>query len=148
MSLTFGNPVPPKIQDPHMFAFSVLIGLAIIMFSTLVVDKLGTVAFKKGFAKPFYIKGHRIHHSCIYFVVPALYGIMVALFSLGYVQPIWSAFWDKIAFAFLLVAATLAFDFIGDKYWPKIRMNVILHHEWIYAILPAYVFTYVINVII
>ncbi|MDA4111704.1 MAG: hypothetical protein OK439_04145 [Thaumarchaeota archaeon] len=148
MSLSFGYPAPPKIHDPHMFAFGVLFGLALIMFSTLVVDKLGTAAFKRGFAKPFYIKGHRIHHNCIYFIVPLLYGLFLGLFLLGYVQLLWSSLWDKVAFTFILVAATLAVDFIGDKYWPKIRRDVILHHEWIYAVLPAYVFTYVVKVII
>jgi hypothetical protein len=148
MSLSFGTPVPPRIHDPHMFAFGVLVGLGLVMFSTLVVDKLGTAMFKRGFAKPFYIKGHRIHHNSLYFIIPALYGLCLALFSLGYVQLIWNSLWDKLAITFVLVAITLAVDFIGDKYWPKIRMDVILHHEWVYAILPAYVFTYIVNVII
>jgi hypothetical protein len=148
MSLTFGTPIPPRIHDPTMFAIGILAGLALIMFSTMVVDKLGTAMFKRGFAKPFYIKGHRIHHSCIYFIVPAGYGLLLGLYFLGYVQPIWSSLWIKFAFTGVLVAATLAIDFIGDKYWPKIRTDVIWHHEWIYSIVPAYILTFVVRVII
>ena len=96
--------------------------------------------FKRGFAKPFYIKGHRIHHNTLYVIVPMLYGIFLAWFFLGYVQLIWNSFWDKLAITFVLVAVTLTVDFIGDKYWPKIRMDVILHHEWVYAILPVLCF--------
>jgi hypothetical protein len=148
MSLGFGVPVPPRIHDPVMFALEVLTGLAILMFSTFVVDRLGTAMFKRGFAKPFYIKGHRIHHSCIYFIVPSLYGLFMGLYVLGYVQPIWDLLWFKIAYMGVLVAATLAVDFIGDKYWPKIRKDVVWHHEWIYTILPAYLLTFVVRIII
>ncbi len=148
MSLKFGVAVPPKIHDPHMAALTVLVGLAIMMISTFVVDKLGTAAFKRGFAKPFYIKGYRIHHNCIYFVVPTLYGMFVGLYFLGYVQPIWAYLWFKLAYMVVLVAATLAIDFIGDKYWPKIRKDVVWHHEWVYTILPAYLLTFVVNIII
>lgn len=148
MSLKFGVPDPPRIHDPQMFALGILVGLAILMFSTFVVDKLGTAMFKRGFAKPFYIKGHRIHHSCIYFIVPSLYGLFLALYFLGYIQPIWYLLWFKIAYTGVLVAATLAIDFIGDKYWPKIRKDVWWHHEWVYTILPAYILTFVVNIVI
>jgi len=148
MSLKFGIPVPPRIHDPHTLALGLIAGLGILMLSTFVVDKLGTAMFKRGFAKPFYIRGHRIHHSCIYFVVPSLYGMFVGLYFLGYVQPIMANIWIKMAFTGVLVAATLAFDFIGDRYWPRIRKDVFWHHEWMYTILPAYILTFVVNVII
>lgn len=148
MSLKFGVPVPPRVHDPVLLAFGLLAGLAILMLSTFVVDRLGTAMFKRGFAKPFYIKGYRIHHNCIYFVVPALYGVFLGLYFLGYVQPIMAFIWLKMAFTGVLVAGTLAFDFIGDKYWPKIRKDVFWHHEWIYTILPAYILTFVVNIVI
>lgn len=148
MSLKFGVPVPPRIHDPHMLALGLLAGLGILMLSTFVVDKLGTAMFNRGFAKPFYIKGYRIHHSCIYFLVPSLYGMFVALYFLGYVQPIMANIWMKMAFTAVLVAVTLAFDFVGDRYWPRIRKDVFWHHEWMYTVLPAYILTFVVNVII
>jgi hypothetical protein len=148
MSLKFGNPIPPRIHSPELFIFGILVGLAVILTSTFLVDKLGTAMFKRGFAKPFYIKGRRIHHSCIYFLVPAGYGTLLGLYLLGYVRLIWNALWYKLEFTALLVVATLMVDFIGDKYWPKIRKDVILHHEWIYTIVPAYILAYVVVVII
>jgi hypothetical protein len=148
MSLKFGVPEPPKVHDPQLFALGVLAGLGLIMLSTFVVDKLGTAMFKRGFAKPFYLKGHRIHHSCIYFIVPSLYGLFIGLYLMGYIQPIWTLLWFKIAYTSVLVAATLAIDFLGDKYWPKIRKDVFWHHEWIYTILPAYILVFVVNIVV
>jgi hypothetical protein len=148
MSLRFGTPVPPRIHNPQLFLLGIVVGLAVILFSTFVVDKLGTAMFKRGFAKPFYIRGHRIHHSCIYFLVPAGYGLILALYFLGYVKFIWADLWQHVAFTVLLVGATLAVDFIGDRYWPKIRRDVILHHEWIYTLVPAYILAFVVIVVV
>ncbi len=48
----------------------------------------------------------------------------------------------------ILLAVTMAVDFLGDKFWPEIRKNVILHHEWIYTLVPAYILTYMLVVVI
>jgi hypothetical protein len=104
--------------------------------------------FKRGFAKPFYIKGHRIHHSCIYYILPTAYAMIIGLFFLGYIQLQWDSLWIRLADVATLTAAALAVDFIGDKFWPKIRMNVILHHEWVYTVIPAFIFAYVVNIVI
>ena len=148
MSLKFGSPHPPTIHHPQLFLLGALISLATILAATIIVDKLGTAMFKRGFAKPFYVKGHRIHHSCIYFLVPAGYGLLLGLYLLGYVQFVWSSLYSNLAFTVLLVAITLAIDFIGDKYWPKIRRDVILHHEWIYTLVPAYILAYVVVIVV
>ncbi|MHB8567774.1 MAG: hypothetical protein ACYC7D_07200 [Nitrososphaerales archaeon] len=148
MSIQFGRAVPPHLSHPATFFFGVMLGLAVIVASTYFADRLGTAMFKRGFAKPFYIKGHRIHHSCIYFMIPATYGILVGLFFLGYVQPVWSSLWVRISDAASLAAIALAIDFLGDRFWPRIRMDVILHHEWIYTLIPAYILTYVVNIVI
>ena len=148
MSLLFGNPRPPIISDPALFFLGFVLGLGVVTFGTFVIDKLGTAMFKRGFAKPFYVKGRRVHHRCLYYIVPTAYSILAGLFFLGYVQPIWSSFWERLGYVFLLIATTIAVDFLGDKFWPKIRMNVILHHEWIYTIVPLFIFTYVVNVVV
>lgn len=148
MSLDFGNPVPPRFQNPTLFFVGFLVGLAVVLFSTVVVDQLGTAMFRRGFAKPFYIKGHRIHHSCLYYIIPSSYTALVILYFLGYVKPIWGSFWYNVGYSIFLIAITVSIDFIGDKFWPKIRKNVILHHEWIYTIVPVFIFTYLVNVII
>ncbi|MGI0091751.1 MAG: hypothetical protein ACREBS_08580 [Nitrososphaerales archaeon] len=148
MSLRFGVASPPRIHNPELLLTGIVLGLVVLILSTFVVDKLGTAMFKRGFAKPFYIKGHRIHHSCIYFLVPAAYAIFVGLFLLGFIQINWRLLWNNIAYTTLLLAGTLLLDFVGDKYWPKIRKNVILHHEWLYTLVPAYILTYVVVVVV
>ncbi len=148
MSLRFGHPSPPRIPHPELFIAGVVVSLGAILFTTVIVDKLGTAMFKRGFAKPFYIKGHRIHHKCIYFIVPIGYFIFLGLLLLGYIQIVWGGLYDNLAYTIAILAVTLTVDFLGDKFWPKIRKNVILHHEWIYTLVPAFILTTMIVVII
>jgi hypothetical protein len=148
MTLRFGDPHPPRILHPEVFLLGFFVGLGVSLVSTFLIDKLGTAMFRRGFAKPFYVKGHRIHHKFLYYVVPASYTILSALYFMGYIQPIWGTFYDNLGYAVLLVAGTLSLDFFGDRFWPKIRKNVILHHEWVYTIVPFFIFTYMVNVVI
>lgn len=148
MSLRFGPPVPIKMLHPELFFMGVILSLSAILFTTIVVDKLGTAMFKRGFAKPFYIKGHRVHHSCIYLIVPLLYSIFLGLYVFGYIQIVWGTLYYNLAWTILLLAATMSVDFLGDKFWPKIRKNVILHHEWVYTLVPAYILTTIVIVVI
>jgi len=122
-----------------------LVGILLI---TYLVDHLGTAMFHRGFAKPFYIKGRRIHHKVIYLILPAAFGLFVAFYILGYVLIPWQVFWARLSVVGVLSVCTLAIDFIGDKFWPKIRKNVVLHHEWFYALIPAAVFTYLITIVV
>jgi len=146
LGLRIPTPDPPRIVDPVLFFGSFVLGLILILLSTWLVDKAGTAMFERGFAKPFYVLGRRIHHSCIYLIVPVSYLALGTMFFLGYVQVIWVAFWIKLALAGILTTLTMALDFLGDRYWPRIRKNAVLHHEWIYTVVPAYVFTYVVHV--
>jgi hypothetical protein len=148
MALSFGSPHPPRILHPEVFLVGFLVGLGVSLVSTFLIDQLGTAMFKRGFAKPFYIKGRRVHHKFLYYAIPSSYSILSALYFLGVIQPIWGTFYDNLGYAALLVGATLAIDFFGDRFWPKIRKNVILHHEWVYTIVPFFIFTYVVNVVI
>ncbi|HUI85551.1 MAG TPA: hypothetical protein VLY21_00150 [Nitrososphaerales archaeon] len=148
MSLTLPALQPPRIGNPATFFLEFGVGLLFVLACTLFADILGTAMFKRGFAKPFYILGRRIHHNCIYVIVPVSYGIVGVLFLLGVVQIEWAAFWDKLAIAGLLATAAIATDVLGDRYWPRIRINAVLHHEWIYTLVPAYVFTYMVHVAI
>jgi len=148
MSIKFGNPVPPHFTHPQEFFTSIFIGLAAILIVTYLVDNLGTAMFHRGFAKPFYIKGRRIHHRIIYLILPIAYGLSVGFYFLGYILVPWHSFWDRLSVVGMLTAGTLAIDFIGDRFWPKIRKNVILHHEWFYALIPAAVFTYLITIVV
>jgi hypothetical protein len=148
MSIQFGNAVPPHLSHPEFFFTGVFIGLAAILLLTYLVDTLGTAMFHRGFAKPFYIKGKRIHHRVIYLILPTAYGLFVAFYFLGYILVPWHSFWDRLSTVGILSACTLAIDFLGDRFWPRIRKNVILHHEWLYALIPAAVFTYLVTIVV
>ncbi len=148
MSIQIGNPQPPHSANPELLIVSLIIGSVFIFGATVLVDMLGTAMFKRGFAKPFYLKGRRIHHNCIYLIVPLAYGILAGLFLLGYVQLIHGAIWTRVGYVVVLTVACITVDFVGDKFWPEIRKNVILHHEWIYSVIPIYIFTNIINIVI
>jgi hypothetical protein len=150
--LPINTPHPPSlaVTNPFVFTLEMLAGFFLVLGVTILVDKLGTVMFHRGFAKPFYIKGHRIHHSVIYSIVPIAYGVFSVFYYFGYVRLtwIWPGIGDKLVGLALLVALCITIDAIGDKFWPEIRKNVILHHEWIYSIIPAYLFTYLFVIVI
>ncbi|MHB2036409.1 MAG: hypothetical protein ACYCPW_06660 [Nitrososphaerales archaeon] len=148
MSIKFGVPSPIRIHHPTLFFAGIIISLSAILFSTVIVDKIGTAMFTRGFAKPFYIKGHRIHHSCIYLIAPTGYAAFLGLYLLGYIQILWGSLYDNLAYIIIILAITMSVDFLGDKFWPKIRRNVILHHEWIYTLVPAYILAYMVVVVI
>jgi hypothetical protein len=125
-----------------------LAGFEVLLITLFAVDQLGTFMYKRGFAKPFYLKGHRIHHVCIYYLAPAAYMVLSLMLLLGYVRIDFDGLWFRIASMFALVGMSLAVDFLGDRYWPRIRKNALWHHEWIYSLLPVYVLFYVVNVTI
>jgi len=145
LGITIGTPQPPHIHDSFIFFIGITAGLITILAGTWIVDKLGTVMYEKGFAKPFFIMGKRVHHSCIYFLAPASYAVLVGLFFLGYVHVIWSGLWVRLAYMGLIATLSICVDFLGDTFWPTIRKNAIVHHEWIYTILPIYLLTNVVN---
>jgi hypothetical protein len=146
LGIGIGAPQPPRIGNPTLYLAWIIIGLAAVLVSTWFVDEVGTLAYSKGFSKPFYILGRRIHHSCIYLIVPSVYAVLLVLFFLGYVHIVRASLWTNITYAAMITSLAMGVDFLGDRYWPRIRKNAILHHEWIYTVLPAYVFTYVIHI--
>jgi hypothetical protein len=119
---------------------ALLVGLFSLLALTFVIDKLGSALFHRGFAKPYYVRGRRIHHKVIYVIVPVTYGIFSLLYLFGYVELSWSSLWGQLAVLSAIVAGCIAIDAIGDRFWPEIRKNVIFHHEWIYTLIPAYIF--------
>lgn len=148
MSIRFGQPHPPSLSDPQLFIAGFVLGTIIVFGITYLVDQLGTAMFHRGFAKPFYIKGRRIHHTIIYFVIPLAYCVLSILFFLGYIQLIGNSMFLRLFAIIIVTAGCIAVDFIVDRFWPQIRMDVILHHEWIYSLIPLYIFTYVVNIVV
>lgn len=145
MGIVIGTPQPPKIEATQFLVWLTL-GLSLILVITWLADMVGTAMYRRGFAKPFYVLGRRVHHSCIYLIVPASYLILGTLYLLGYVQVIWGSLWTNLAYAAIITSLVMAADFLGDRYWPRIRKKAVLHHEWIYTLLPAFIFTYVVHI--
>ncbi len=143
-------PHPPHLvsTDPVWFLIGLLIAFFSLIVVTVIIDKLGTAMFHRGFAKPFYIRGRRIHHRVIYLIIPIAYGVFAILFILGYITISWNAVWYQLAILAAIVAGCVGMDAIGDRFWPEIRKNVILHHEWFYVLIPAYMFGVMFTIVI
>ncbi len=149
-TIEFKTPHPPHLatSNPIMFTIGLLVGLFSLLAVTAVVDKLGSAMFRRGFAKPFYIRGRRIHHNVLYVIIPVAYCAFSILYLLGYVTLSWSNVWGQLGILSVIVAVCMVTDAIGDKFWPEIRKNVILHHEWIYTLIPAYIFAFMFIIVV
>ena len=120
-------------------------GFIVVLSSTLVLDKLGDYLFHKGIAKPFYLFGYRLHHrSFLLSTVPASYAVVATLVYLHYFRILWSSFWPSMEITFLLVAACLTVDFTLDALSSAEKRRALLHHEWVYFVVPVYAFTHLI----
>jgi len=145
-TIEFIPPWPPVFRDPVEFYIGIIVGFVIVVLATILADKLGTRLFQRGYAKPFYLRGHRIHHVWIYAIIPPAYVMFASLLLLGYVLPIWSDMYLRFTLIFLVAAVCMSIDFIADRRWPKIRKNVILHHELVYTAIFLYVIQFVVQV--
>lgn len=136
------------MADPR-FYLGAAIGLAAVLILASLVNELGDVMFRRGFAKPFYVKGHRIHHRDVLFILfPAAYTMIVSLILLGFIHVIWGTFWTGIETTLLITAGCFVLDFALDGVsFGTMREKAILHHEWVYLLIPAYVFTHVLAVL-
>jgi hypothetical protein len=120
-----------------------LAGLAVVVSSMLLLDKLGNWLYGKGIAKPFYLWGHRLHHrTFLLALVPSSYSVVAVMIYLHYVRVLWYSFWPSAEVTLALVGACLAFDLVVDALSRRVKKNAILNHEWVYVVVPAYVFTH------
>ncbi len=114
--------------------------------AALALDKLGSFMFRRGYAKPFFVFGRRVHHMWISVLLPFCYTIFVYFMITGNIHPIWDLFWYRLALILPVVGFCLAVDFISDS--RKASSTGIFRHEWIYALIPAYIFAFVVNVFV
>jgi hypothetical protein len=110
------------------------------------LDKLGNFMFKRGYAKPFFVLGRRVHHVWVYALVPFCYLVVSYFMITGNIQLIWNQIWYRLALILPVVVLCVAVDFIGDSW--KASSTGFLRHEWVYALIPAYIFTFVVNVFV
>lgn len=119
-------------------------GFIVVLLVAAVLNKVGDFLYRKGIAKPFYVKGHRLHHRNVLLIhVPAAYVALAALISLHYLRVLWYSLWPSAEFTLLLVGVCLTIDLSLDVLSSKEVRGTLLHHEWVYFLLPAYVFTHI-----
>lgn len=146
MGIQFGSPSVSRYVTSATFHIDLLIGLFVAVGTAFVVDKLGSFMFRKGYAKPFFVLGRRVHHVWISILLPFFYLTFCYFIFTGNIHPIWDMFWYRLAFILPLVGFCLAVDFIGDSW--KGSSTGILRQEWVYALIPVYIFTFVFNVFV
>ncbi len=109
---------------------------------TSVLNRFGDAMFRRGFAKPFYIKGHRLHHrSFLQVFLPSAYASLALLIVFGYVKVVWRVLWPGLATTLAIGAACIALDLLWDRLSLSSVKWGILHHEFIYLAIPAFAFT-------
>lgn len=146
MGIQFGDPSVPRYVTSTTFHFGLLLGLFAAIGAAFAVDKLGDFMFRKGYAKPFFVLGRRVHHVWISALLPFCYLAFSYFIITGNIHPILDLFWYRLALILPVVGFCLAVDFIGDS--RKESSTGMLRHEWIYALIPAYILTFVVNVFI
>ncbi len=146
MGIQFGDPSVPKYVSSATFHAGLMMGMIVAITAAFALDKLGNFMFRRGYAKPFFVLGRRVHHVWIYALVPFCYLAVSYLMISGSIQLIPNLMWYRMALILPLVGFCLAVDFIGDSW--KERSTGMLRHEWVYALIPAYIFAFVVNVFV
>lgn len=137
------------MNNTQLFFIGAFVGFFLILGACVLVDRVGTYLFSRGFAKPFYFFGRRIHHAqCIYVLVPVFYVLLLALDLLGIVRFIWAQFWVRLGWTAVVVLASMVVDILGDRYWQRLAMQKRFRHEWVYFSIPAYVFLNVVKILV
>ena len=123
-------------------------GLIVVLSSTLLLDEVGDFLYHKGVVKPFYLLGHRLHHgSFLLAIVPTSYAAVATLIYLHYMRVLWSAFWPSVEITLFLAGTCLALDFTLDALSSKEKRRALLHHEWVYVVVPAYAFAHLVAIV-
>ena len=125
-----------------------VVGFVIVVTSTVVLNKVGDLLYHKGIAKPFYLLGYRLHHrNFLLTLVPATYIAVATLIYLHYVRVLWYSFWPSVEITLFLAGICLTIDFALDAVSSVDKKRALLHHEWVYVVVPAYVFTHLIAIV-
>lgn len=141
----------PRLYIPisQNLATGIFIGYTLVLFIALALNKFGDMMFRKGFAKPFYIGRHRIHHrDILLFVLPLIYTVIVSLIIVGAIVVVWNYFWDGIETISILAAFCLALDLLFDRYSSRFKRILAIPHEVLYLSLPLYAFTHFLVILV
>jgi hypothetical protein len=120
-------------------------GFVVVVAATALLDEVGDYLYRKGIAKPFYILGFRLHHrGFLLALVPAAYVAVGTMVYLHFFRVLWSSFWPSVDVTLFLAGVCLAIDLTFDALSSKEKRRALLHHEWVYLVVPAYVFTHLV----
>ena len=119
-----------------------------MLSSTVLLNKAGDVFYRWGIAKPFYLRGYRLHHkNFVMALVPASYAIVAVLIYLHYVRVLWYGFWPSVEITLVLAGICLTLDMAVDAIYDREKRMALLHHEWVYLVVPAYIFTHIVALV-
>jgi len=137
----------PKLMTQEL-QMRLVVGFMIVVASTVVLNEVGDLLYYKGIAKPFYLMGHRLHHrNFLLALVPATYVAVATLLYLHYARVLWYSFWPSVEITLFLAGICLTIDFTLDAISTVDKNRALLHHEWVYVVVPAYVFTHLIAIV-
>ena len=123
-------------------------GFIVVVASTAVLNKVGDVLYHRGIAKPFYLLGHRLHHrNVLLALVPGVYVLVATMLYLHYMRILWYSFWPSAEITLFLVGICLAIDLTLDALSTVEKRRALLHHEWVYVLVPAYAFTHLLALV-
>jgi hypothetical protein len=77
-------------------------------------------------------------------IVPASYLVVAGLLYVHYMRVLWSSFWPSVEITLFLAGVCLMLDFTLDALSTMEKRRALLHHEWVYVLVPAYVFTHLV----
>jgi hypothetical protein len=123
-------------------------GFVVVVSSMAVLNKAGDLLYHKGIAKPFYLLGYRLHHRNVALAfVPAVYAVVAAMIYLHYMRILWYSFWPSVEITLFLVGICLTVDLTLDALSNAGKRGALLHHEWVYVLVPAYAFTHLLAIV-
>jgi len=125
-----------------------VLGFIVVVSSTAILNKAGDLLYHKGIAKPFYLLGHRLHHrNFLLAIVPATYVVVATLIYVHFMRILWYSFWPSVEITFFLVGICLTIDLTLDALSTVEKRRALLHHEWVYVLVPAYAFTHLLAIV-
>ena len=125
-----------------------LAGFIVVVSSMVGLNKAGDLLYRRGIAKPFYLFGYRLHHrNFVLAVVPAVYAVVAMMLYLHYMRILWYSFWPSLEITLFLVGICLTIDLTLDALSNVEKRRALLHHEWVYVLVPAYAFTHLLALV-
>jgi len=66
---------------------------------------------------------------------------------LHYMRILWYSFWPSVEITLFLVGICMTIDLTLDALSSVEKRRALLHHEWVYVLVPAYAFTHLLALV-